>query len=33
MKTLQEVRELFTKDRFATENGAIIEEIGDYYAK
>ena len=33
MKTLDEVRELFTKDRFATENGAIIEEIGDYYAK
>ena len=29
MKTLEEVREFFKNDRFATENGAIIEEIGE----
>ena len=28
-KTLDEVREIFEGDRFATENGAVIEEIGD----
>lgn len=28
-KTLEEVRKLFEADRFATENGAVIEEIGD----
>ncbi|MBR6676524.1 MAG: PaaI family thioesterase [Clostridia bacterium] len=28
-KTLEEVRRIFEGDRFATENGAIIEEIGD----
>lgn len=28
-KTLDEVRALFKSDRFATENGAVIEEIGD----
>ncbi len=33
MRTLEEVRALFAKDRFATENGAVIEEIGDGYAK
>lgn len=33
MKTLNEVREIFAKDRFATENGAVIEEFGDGYAK
>ena len=27
-KTLDEVRKLFENDRFATENGAIIDEIG-----
>ena len=31
-KTLEEVREIFKADRFATENGAIIEEIGDHSA-
>ena len=30
---LEEVREFFSKDRFATENGAVIDEIGDNYAK
>ena len=29
MKTLEEVRKIFEGDRFATENGAVIEEIGD----
>lgn len=28
-KTLEEVREIFKGDRFATENGAVIEEIGE----
>ena len=31
-KTLEEVRKIFTGDRFATENGAVIEEIGDHSA-
>ena len=31
-KTLEEVRSIFEGDRFATENGAIIEEIGDHSA-
>lgn len=33
MKTIEEVRKVFEKDRFATENGMIIEEIGERYAK
>lgn len=33
MKTIEEVRELFANDRFATENGAVIDEIGEHYAK
>lgn len=32
-KTLEEVRELFAKDKFATDNGATIDSIGDHYAK
>lgn len=32
-KTLDEVRKLFANDRFATETGAVIDEIGDFYAK
>ena len=28
-KTLEEIRSLFEKDRFATENGAVIEEVGE----
>lgn len=28
-KTLEEVRKIFEGDRFATENGAVIEEIGE----
>lgn len=31
-KTLEEVRRIFAEDRFATENGAVIEEIGDHSA-
>ena len=31
-KTLEEVRSIFERDRFATENGAIIEQIGDHSA-
>lgn len=33
VKTLEEVKKIFENDRFATENGMIIEEIGDGYAK
>lgn len=29
----KEVREAFEKDRFATENGAVIDDIGENYAK
>lgn len=32
-RTLEDVRKLFANDRFATENGAVIEEIGNLYAK
>ena len=32
MKTLEEVRTIFEADRFATENGAVIEGIGDHSA-
>lgn len=31
-KTLEEVRKIFADDRFATENGAMIEEIGYHSA-
>lgn len=33
VKTIGEVREMFRDDRFATGNGAVIDEIGDHYAK
>ncbi len=33
MKTLEEVRSFFKNDRFATENGMVIDEIGEHYAK
>ena len=32
MKTLEEVRTIFEKDRFAMVNGAVIDEIGDHAA-
>lgn len=31
-KTLEEVQKLFANDRFATENGAVIEAVGDHCA-
>ena len=31
-KTLEDVRKIFEGDRFATENGAVIEEIGHHSA-
>ena len=33
MKTIEEVRSFFQNDRFATENGMVIDEIGENYAK
>ncbi len=33
MKTLDEIREIFKKDRFATENGATIDEVKEGYAR
>lgn len=32
MKTIEEIREIFKNDRFATENGAVIDEVGDGYS-
>lgn len=32
MSKLEEARAYFQNDRFATENGAVIEELGDHYA-
>lgn len=32
-ETLARVREFFAKDRFATDNGAVIEAVGERYAK
>ena len=32
MKTIEEVRKIFEGDRFAMQNGAVIEEIGDHSA-
>lgn len=33
MEELEKVRKIFEKDRFATDNGAVIDEIGEHYAK
>ncbi len=30
---LERVREMFRNDRYATETGAVIDAIGDHYAK
>ncbi len=30
---LNELREFFKNDRFATENGAVIDEVGENYAQ
>lgn len=32
-KSIEEIRAMFQADRFATENGAVIDEIGDHSAK
>lgn len=32
MKNIDEIREIFKNDRFATVNGAYIEEVGDGYS-
>jgi len=32
-ETLERVRETFRDDRFATETGAVIDELGDHYSK
>lgn len=33
MKPSEQTVQIFMKDRFATENGAVIEEVDDHYAK
>lgn len=33
MRNIEEIREIFKKDYFATENGAFIEEVGENFAK
>lgn len=33
MKSIDDVRNIFKEDRFATENGMVIDEIGENYAK
>ncbi len=33
MKTLEEIRAFFEHDRFATENGMVIDEVAEHYAK
>lgn len=33
MKPSEETKRLFRNDRFATENGAVIDEVDDHYAK
>lgn len=32
-ENLEKVREIFKGDKFATENGMVVDEIGDHYAK
>jgi len=33
MKTLEEVRAFFKNDRYATDSGAVIDEVGEKYSK
>ena len=33
IEILEKVREIFINDRFATEMGAVIDDVGDHYAK
>lgn len=30
---IEQIRKVFAKDRFATENGAVIEAVGERYAR
>lgn len=32
-KDLEKIRDFFKNDRFATENGAVIDDVGDCYAR
>ena len=32
MKNIEEIREIFKNDRFATENGAVIDEVGEDFS-
>ena len=32
-QTLEQIRELFAKDRYATENGMVIDDASEHYAK
>lgn len=32
LSTLEDVRAFFSKDRFATENGAVVDEVSDKHA-
>ena len=32
LKPIDEIREFFKADRFATENGAVIDEVGEDFA-
>ena len=32
-ETLEKVRDIYKNDRFATEMGAVIDELGDHYSK
>ena len=31
-KTIEEVKKIFVGDRFATENGAVMDELGNHTA-
>ncbi|MBR1851807.1 MAG: PaaI family thioesterase [Lachnospiraceae bacterium] len=33
MEEIEKVREMFRNDRYATETGAVIDQIGDHYAR
>lgn len=33
MKPSEQTVQIFMQDRFATENGAVIDEVDDHYAK
>lgn len=33
MKSIEEIREIFKNDRYATESGCVIDEVGEHCAK